>query len=61
MGGDAPDDGAIRSREIEKIIKQDEKRISKEVKLLLLGEIHNQISTTEMRRHISNTLEMHEK
>ncbi|CUS07514.1 unnamed protein product [Tuber aestivum] len=36
MGG-APDEGAQRSREIERLIRQDEKRIAKEVKLLLLG------------------------
>lgn len=38
MGGSA-DVGAQKSREIEKLIRQDEKRMSKEVKLLLLGEL----------------------
>jgi guanine nucleotide-binding protein subunit alpha len=42
MGGgsdtDADADGK-RSREIERLIRQDEKRMSKEVKLLLLGEL----------------------
>lgn len=38
-GGDGgPDDGALKSREIEKVLKQDEKRLAKEVKLLLLGQ-----------------------
>ncbi|KAF3940484.1 hypothetical protein ABW19_dt0206171 [Dactylella cylindrospora] len=39
MGGDAQEDSAerLRSKEIEKVIKQDEKRMAKEVKLLLLG------------------------
>ncbi|KAI5840531.1 guanine nucleotide binding protein, alpha subunit [Morchella snyderi] len=36
MGGSA-DVGAQKSREIEKLIRQDEKKMSKEVKLLLLG------------------------
>ncbi|KAG0635869.1 guanine nucleotide binding protein, alpha subunit [Tuber brumale] len=36
MGG-TPDAGAQRSREIERLIRQDEKRMAKEVKLLLLG------------------------
>ncbi|KAG0129296.1 guanine nucleotide binding protein, alpha subunit [Tuber indicum] len=36
MGG-TPDTGAQRSREIERLIRQDEKRMAKEVKLLLLG------------------------
>lgn len=36
MGGTA-DAGAQKSREIERLIRQDEKRIAKEVKLLLLG------------------------
>lgn len=31
------DEGVQKSREIEKLIRQDEKRMSKEVKLLLLG------------------------
>lgn len=31
-------DDAARSRDIDKQIRQDEKRLSKEVKLLLLGE-----------------------
>lgn len=34
--GDDPD-GIARSRELDKIIRADEKRLSKEVKLLLLG------------------------
>lgn len=35
--------GAQKSREIEKLIRQDEKRMSKEVKLLLLGELLPQL------------------
>ena len=31
------DNGAARSRELDKTIRADEKRLSKEVKLLLLG------------------------
>jgi hypothetical protein len=31
------DEGAARSRELDKIIRADEKRMAKEVKLLLLG------------------------
>lgn len=31
------DDGAARSSELDRIIRQDEKRLSREVKLLLLG------------------------
>lgn len=31
------DGGGVRSRELDKIIRQDEKRMAKEVKLLLLG------------------------
>jgi guanine nucleotide-binding protein subunit alpha, other len=30
-------DGAARSRELDKVIRADEKRMAKEVKLLLLG------------------------
>ncbi|EPS45157.1 hypothetical protein H072_856 [Dactylellina haptotyla CBS 200.50] len=39
MGGDAQEDSAerLRSKEIEKTIKQDEKKMAREVKLLLLG------------------------
>ncbi|PUU74549.1 guanine nucleotide binding protein, alpha subunit [Tuber borchii] len=37
MGGGTTDAGAQKSREIERLIRQDEKRIAKEVKLLLLG------------------------
>jgi guanine nucleotide-binding protein subunit alpha len=37
-GGSDGDADAKRSREIERLIRQDEKRMSKEVKLLLLGE-----------------------
>ncbi|EWC43699.1 guanine nucleotide-binding protein alpha-2 subunit [Drechslerella stenobrocha 248] len=39
MGGDAQEDTAerLRSREIERILKQDEKKMAREVKLLLLG------------------------
>lgn len=33
-GGDS---GALRSRELDRMIRQDEKRMAKEVKLLLLG------------------------
>jgi guanine nucleotide-binding protein subunit alpha, other len=37
--GDRKDEaGAARSRELDKIIRNDEKRLSREVKLLLLGE-----------------------
>jgi guanine nucleotide-binding protein subunit alpha len=36
-GGDKDEPGAARNREIEKLIRQDEKRASREVKLLLLG------------------------
>lgn len=32
-------DNVARSRELDKIIRQDEKRLSKEVKLLLLGKL----------------------
>ena len=39
MGGGATDAGAQKSREIERLIRQDEKRIAKEVKLLLLGTV----------------------
>jgi guanine nucleotide-binding protein subunit alpha len=38
MGGGKDDAGLKRHREIEKLIRQDEKRMAKEVKLLLLGE-----------------------
>jgi guanine nucleotide-binding protein subunit alpha len=38
FGGREKDDaGAARSRELDKVIRQDEKRMAKEVKLLLLG------------------------
>jgi len=37
MGGGKDDAGLKRHREIEKLIRQDEKRMAKEVKLLLLG------------------------
>ena len=33
------DSGASRSRELDKVIRQDEKRLAKEVKLLLLGKL----------------------
>jgi hypothetical protein len=36
-GRDKDDSGAARSRELDRNIRQDEKRMSKEVKLLLLG------------------------
>jgi len=39
MGGGTADAGAQKSREIERLIRQDEKRIAKEVKLLLLGTV----------------------
>ena len=39
MGGTG-DAGIKRHNEIEKLIRQDEKRMSKEVKLLLLGMSH---------------------
>lgn len=32
--------GAARSRELDRVIRQDEKRMQKEVKLLLLGNHH---------------------
>jgi guanine nucleotide-binding protein subunit alpha len=38
-GGSDTDADGQRSREIERLIRQDEKRMSKEVKLLLLGEL----------------------
>lgn len=34
------EEGALKNREIEKMIKADEKKAAKEVKLLLLGESH---------------------
>lgn len=34
---DKDDSGAARSRELDRTIRQDEKRMAKEVKLLLLG------------------------
>jgi hypothetical protein len=37
-GREKEDSGVARSRELDKLIRQDEKRMSKEVKLLLLGE-----------------------
>ncbi|ROT41386.1 guanine nucleotide-binding protein alpha-2 subunit [Sodiomyces alkalinus F11] len=37
FGSRDKDDGAARSRELDKVIRQDEKRMAKEVKLLLLG------------------------
>lgn len=38
-GGEKEDvEGANKSREIDKIIRQDEKKMAREVKLLLLGE-----------------------
>lgn len=37
FGSRKVDTGEIRSRELDKVIRQDEKRMSKEVKLLLLG------------------------
>ena len=45
---DKEEDGAGRSRDIDRLIKQDEKRMSKEVKLLLLGEFGN--NTGDVRR-----------
>jgi guanine nucleotide-binding protein subunit alpha len=36
-GRDKDDGGVTRSRELDRLIRQDEKRMSKEVKLLLLG------------------------
>lgn len=36
-GRDKGDNGAARSRELDRVIRQDEKKLSKEVKLLLLG------------------------
>ncbi len=38
-GGEKEDvEGANKSREIDKLIRQDEKKLAREVKLLLLGE-----------------------
>ena len=37
FGSRKSDGGAVRSRELDRMIRQDEKRMSKEVKLLLLG------------------------
>jgi guanine nucleotide-binding protein subunit alpha, other len=37
-GRDKEDGGVTRSRELDRLIRQDEKRMAKEVKLLLLGE-----------------------
>lgn len=37
MGGGDDDADTRRHRDIERLIRQDEKRLSKEVKLLLLG------------------------
>lgn len=40
FGGRKEDEsGAARSRELDKVIRADEKRMAKEVKLLLLGRI----------------------
>ena len=44
MGGDGDAD-VKRHNEIEKLIRQDEKRMSKEVKLLLLGTSHTAATT----------------
>lgn len=38
---DKTDNGGTRSRELDKMIRQDEKRMSKEVKLLLLGTLNS--------------------
>lgn len=38
---DKDGDSAAKSRDIDRLIKQEEKRLSKEVKLLLLGECGN--------------------
>lgn len=44
FGGRAKDDtGAARSRELDRNIRQDEKRMAKEVKLLLLGKISERV------------------
>ena len=37
FGSRKSDGGALRSRELDRMIRQDEKRMAKEVKLLLLG------------------------
>lgn len=37
FGSRKGDSGALRSRELDRMIRQDEKRMAKEVKLLLLG------------------------
>jgi len=33
------DSGALRSKELDKVIKNDQKRMSREIKLLLLGNV----------------------
>lgn len=38
FGSRKDDSGEARSRELDRVIRQDEKKMSKEVKLLLLGE-----------------------
>lgn len=46
-GRDKGDHGETRSRELDRQIRQDEKRLSKEVKLLLLGMLKQQSITTD--------------
>jgi hypothetical protein len=36
-GNDGDETGAVRNREIDKMIRADEKKMAKEIKLLLLG------------------------
>lgn len=46
FGGRSKDDGgAARSRDLDRLIRQDEKKMSKEVKLLLLGTLSQQQPT----------------
>jgi len=47
--GNGEDEDAKRSREIEKLIRQDEKKMAKEVKLLLLGESRSTSTTAGAR------------
>jgi len=53
FGGRGKEDeaGAARSRELDKVIRADEKRMSKEVKLLLLG-MQPLIAMTQLRCHL---------
>jgi hypothetical protein len=58
---DKDDGGASRSRELDKIIRQDEKRLAKEVKLLLLGRFNmpnSRAATRDISRRISSSTRM---